>query len=248
MKKAERLGGASRVGRRRLRVAKRAISAIPLPMLAQTLGASRRRGFSLVARRWRARNRSTDVKCAVRPLDRRRIKLPRQHKPVCFEASQCMPAQKPPVQSPSAVVVHAPVSGSAQCGYALPTRRRVSSMRFCILPIASVHIGMITLPSIQSRITDTVVESHAPVALPRSRPADAGGVETTPWGRMASANRRRLKTDESAAIHLEPGPDQKFNAKSLGWGEGRVFLEGDKLEVAVKNGHRAFGSERIAKN
>jgi len=52
-------------------------------------------------------------------------------------------------ESPLAVVVHAPVSGSAQCGYALPTRRRVSSMRFCILPIASVHIGMIALPSIQ---------------------------------------------------------------------------------------------------
>jgi hypothetical protein len=48
---------------------------------------------------------------------------------------------KAPVQSPSAVVVHAPVSGSAQCGYALPTRRRVSSMRFRILPTASVHIG-----------------------------------------------------------------------------------------------------------
>jgi hypothetical protein len=91
--------------------------------------------------------------------------------PVCFEASQCMPAQKPPVQSPSEVVVHPPVSGSAQCGYALPTRRRVSSMRFCILPIASVHIGMIALPSIQSRITDTVGESHARrFAAPRPPP------------------------------------------------------------------------------
>jgi hypothetical protein len=29
---------------------------------------------------------------------------------------------------------------------------------------------------------------------------------------------------------------KKFAAKSIGWGEIRVFLEGDKLEVAVKNG------------
>ena len=81
-----------------------------------------------------------------------------------------MPAQKPPVQSPSAVVVHAPVSGSAQCGYALPTRWRVSSMRFCILPIASVHTGMIALRSIQSRITDVVGESHARRPPPSSPP------------------------------------------------------------------------------
>jgi hypothetical protein len=28
----------------------------------------------------------------------------------------------------------------------------------------------------------------------------------------------------------------KFVAKSSGWDEDRIFLEGDKLEVAVKNG------------
>jgi hypothetical protein len=28
----------------------------------------------------------------------------------------------------------------------------------------------------------------------------------------------------------------KFAAKSIGWDESRVFVEGDKLEVAVKNG------------
>jgi hypothetical protein len=28
----------------------------------------------------------------------------------------------------------------------------------------------------------------------------------------------------------------KIRAKSSGWDENRIFLEGDKLEVAVKNG------------
>jgi hypothetical protein len=46
-----------------------------------------------------------------------------------------------------------------------------------------------------------------------------------------------LKTDESD-IHLELGRGGKFAAKSSGWDENRVFLEGDKLEVAVRNGPR----------
>jgi len=44
-----------------------------------------------------------------------------------------------------------------------------------------------------------------------------------------------LKTDERH-IHLEMGRDGKFAAKSTGWDENRVFLEGDKLEVAVRDG------------
>jgi hypothetical protein len=44
-----------------------------------------------------------------------------------------------------------------------------------------------------------------------------------------------LKTDERH-IHLELGRDGKFAAKSTGWDENRVFLEGDKLEVEVKDG------------
>jgi hypothetical protein len=44
-----------------------------------------------------------------------------------------------------------------------------------------------------------------------------------------------LKTDERN-IHLELGRDGKFAAKSTGWDENRVFLEGDNLEIAVVNG------------
>jgi hypothetical protein len=44
-----------------------------------------------------------------------------------------------------------------------------------------------------------------------------------------------LKTDERK-IHLELGLGGKFAAKPTGWDKNRVFLEGDKLEVAVVNG------------
>jgi hypothetical protein len=44
-----------------------------------------------------------------------------------------------------------------------------------------------------------------------------------------------LKTDERN-IHLELARDGKFAAKSTGWDENRVFLEGDNLEIAVVNG------------
>jgi hypothetical protein len=44
-----------------------------------------------------------------------------------------------------------------------------------------------------------------------------------------------LKTDERKVV-LELGLAGKFAAKSSGWDENRFFLEGDKLEVAVKNG------------
>ena len=44
-----------------------------------------------------------------------------------------------------------------------------------------------------------------------------------------------LKTDERKIV-LEMGLEGKFAAKSSGWDENRVFLEGDKLEVAVKHG------------
>ena len=44
-----------------------------------------------------------------------------------------------------------------------------------------------------------------------------------------------LKTDERK-IHLELGLEGKFAAKSTGWHENRVFLEGDQLEIAVKRG------------
>ena len=44
-----------------------------------------------------------------------------------------------------------------------------------------------------------------------------------------------LKTDERQVV-LELGLEGKFSAKSTGWDENRVFLEGDRLEVSVKNG------------
>ena len=44
-----------------------------------------------------------------------------------------------------------------------------------------------------------------------------------------------LKTDERKIV-LEMGLEGKFAAKSNGWDENRVFLEGDKLEVAEVNG------------
>jgi hypothetical protein len=43
-----------------------------------------------------------------------------------------------------------------------------------------------------------------------------------------------LKTDERSTV-LGLARDGKFAAK-FGWDESRLFLEGDKLEVAVKNG------------
>jgi hypothetical protein len=44
-----------------------------------------------------------------------------------------------------------------------------------------------------------------------------------------------LKTDQRNFL-LEMGGEGKFTAKSSGWHENRLFLEDDKLEVAVKNG------------
>ena len=43
-----------------------------------------------------------------------------------------------------------------------------------------------------------------------------------------------LKTDE-CRLHLELGRERKLTATSSGWHEGWLFLQGDKLEVAVKN-------------
>jgi hypothetical protein len=44
-----------------------------------------------------------------------------------------------------------------------------------------------------------------------------------------------VKTDQRTVI-LELSLGVKFQAKSSGWDENRVFLEGDVLEVAVRNG------------
>ena len=42
-----------------------------------------------------------------------------------------------------------------------------------------------------------------------------------------------LKTDERK-IHLELGLEGKFAAKSTGWDENRVLVEGDQLEIASR--------------
>jgi hypothetical protein len=48
-----------------------------------------------------------------------------------------------------------------------------------------------------------------------------------------------LKTDERSTV-LELARKRKFAAKSTGCDENRVFLEGDTLEIAVKNGRRVI--------
>jgi hypothetical protein len=44
-----------------------------------------------------------------------------------------------------------------------------------------------------------------------------------------------LKTDQRKVV-LELSLKGRFEAKSSGWDENRVFLEGDVLEVSVRNG------------
>jgi hypothetical protein len=44
-----------------------------------------------------------------------------------------------------------------------------------------------------------------------------------------------MKTDQRSTV-IDLQRRGKFVAKSSGWDEDRIFLEGDKLEVAVKNG------------
>jgi hypothetical protein len=44
-----------------------------------------------------------------------------------------------------------------------------------------------------------------------------------------------LKTDQRTIL-LELGLGGKFLSKSSGWDENQIFLEGDVLEVAVRNG------------
>jgi hypothetical protein len=52
-----------------------------------------------------------------------------------------------------------------------------------------------------------------------------------------------LKTDERK-VTLELGLQGKFSAKSTAWDENRVFLEGDKLQVAGQE--RSLGADASA--
>jgi hypothetical protein len=55
----------------------------------------------------------------------------------------------------------------------------------------------------------------------------------------ASATANHLKTEERK-IHLEIGLGGNSPRNQPGWDENRVFLEGDKLEVAVVKGRRVL--------
>jgi hypothetical protein len=67
-----------------------------------------------------------------------------------------------------------------------------------------------------------------------------GNFGSTPGGTNGQTTRTadHLKTDKRT-IFLEMGRGGKFQAKSSGWDENRTFLEGDVLEVAVRNGRCA---------
>jgi hypothetical protein len=64
-----------------------------------------------------------------------------------------------------------------------------------------------------------------------------GNFGCTLGGTMGKDRERQviLKTDKRT-IFLEMGLGGKFQAKSSGWDENQIFLEGDVLEVAVRNG------------
>jgi hypothetical protein len=53
-----------------------------------------------------------------------------------------------------------------------------------------------------------------------------------------------LKTDERKVV-LELGLEGKFAAKSTGWDENRVFLEGDPLQIGQERppGHHASAGQ-----
>src|SRR3989304_2836334 len=63
--------------------------------------------------------------------------------PVAAAPSHSWPIQEPPVQSPSGVVVHCPVSGSAQWGKPSFTRAAVSWMRPSMRSIAPLHASAV---------------------------------------------------------------------------------------------------------
>jgi hypothetical protein len=63
---------------------------------------------------------------------------------------------------------------------------------------------------------------------------------TTPPGGMGKREPQIiLKTEERSAV-LELGLEGKFAAKSTGWDENRVFLEGDRLVIEVESGRRVL--------
>ena len=59
---------------------------------------------------------------------------------------------------------------------------------------------------------------------------------TTPRGLMAAREPQIILKADEHKIVLELGREGKFVAKTTSWDESRVFLEGDVLSVAVKNG------------
>jgi hypothetical protein len=78
--------------------------------------------------------------------------------------------------------------------------------------------------------------SHA--RLPSSNSMPTLRTSRPPWGTYGHARSADHPQNRRARVRLELGCEGKFTAKSSGWGENRVFLEGDKIELAVKNGRR----------
>ena len=81
----------------------------------------------------------------------------------------------------------------------------------------------------------------SPSLLPKPPKLSGNLIEVNEASRTAD----HLKTDKRT-IFLETSLGGKFIAKSSGWDENRTFLEGDVLEVAVRNGrwvltHRPAG-------
>jgi threonine dehydrogenase-like Zn-dependent dehydrogenase len=69
--------------------------------------------------------------------------------------------------------------------------------------------------------------------------APSGG----PWAKFASGRSSSRRT--SAKVLLELGLGEKFQAKSSGWDENRTFLEGDVLEITVRNGRWVLQQEHL---
>ena len=65
-----------------------------------------------------------------------------------------------------------------------------------------------------------------------------------PPGGAMSKRKPQFILKPRRTVLLELGLQGKFIAKSSGWDESRVFLESNKLELAVKNGLRVLTCPR----
>jgi hypothetical protein len=77
----------------------------------------------------------------------------------------------------------------------------------------------------------------AALSTPLRKTAGLMNFSTTPLGGLMSKREPQIimKTGQRSTV-IDLQRRGKFVTKSSGWDEDRIFLEGDKLEVAVKNG------------